>query len=82
VTGTGEITCRELVELVTDYLEDTLPAGRRTLFEEHLAMCDSCATYLDQMRKTQRALGAIPEESISVEARDALLHAFRGWSGA
>jgi anti-sigma factor RsiW len=82
VRGRKEITCKELVELVTDYLEGALPADLRTLFEKHLAMCDWCVTYLDQMRQTQRALGTLTEESISVEARDALLHAFRGWNAA
>jgi anti-sigma factor RsiW len=82
VRGTAEITCRELVELVTDYLEDALPADRRTRFEHHLAACDSCATYLDQMRETRRALGSLTEDSISGDARDALLHAFRGWNAA
>lgn len=80
--GVEEITCRELVELVTEYLEGTLPAERRTLFEEHLATCDWCVTYLDQMRQTQRALGRLTEDSISAEARDALLQAFRGWKAA
>jgi anti-sigma factor RsiW len=77
VRGVREITCRELVELVTEYIEGTLSADRRTLFEEHLARCDWCVTYLDQMRQTQRALGRLTEESISAEAREVLLHAFR-----
>jgi anti-sigma factor RsiW len=82
VRGAEAISCRELVELVTEYLEGTLPAERRMLFEEHLAMCDWCVTYLDQMRQTQRALGRLTEDSISGEARDALLDAFRGWNAA
>jgi anti-sigma factor RsiW len=82
VRGAGEITCRELVELVTDYLEGALSRDRRTLFEEHIRMCDGCAAYLDQMRRTKRALGTLIGESISAEARDALLHAFRGWTAA
>ena len=80
--GAEAISCRELVELVTEYLEGSLRAERRTLFEEHLAMCDWCATYLDQMRQTRRALGRLTEDSISAEAREALLHAFRGWNAA
>ena len=76
------VACREFVELVTEYLEGTLPAERRALFEEHLVMCDWCVTYLNQMRQTQRALGRLTEDSISADARDALLHAFRGWSAA
>jgi anti-sigma factor RsiW len=82
VRRTGEITCRELVELVTDYLEHALPPDRRALFEEHLARCDWCGAYVDQMRQTRRALGSLTEESISGEARDALLQAFRGWKAA
>ena len=80
--GAEEITCSELVELVTDYLEGALPADRRTLFDEHLVKCDWCVAYLDQMRQTQRALGRLTEDSISPDARDALLHAFRGWNAA
>jgi anti-sigma factor RsiW len=82
VRGAEEITCRQLVELVTDYLEGALDPGTRALFEEHLATCEWCVAYLDQMRGTRRALGTLTEESISPEARDALLHAFRGWRAA
>ena len=77
----GSCRCRELVELVTDYLEDRLPASDRARFEAHIADCEYCAIYLEQMRQTIRVLGRLPEESLSVEARDALLVAFRGWRG-
>jgi anti-sigma factor RsiW len=82
VTTVPEITCQQVVELVTDYLEGALPADQRTLFEEHLVGCDGCLTYLDQMRSTLRALGTLTEESIPPGARDALLRAFRGWATA
>jgi anti-sigma factor RsiW len=75
-----EMPCRELVELVGDYLEGRLSPRDRTRFEAHLAECEYCETYLDQMRQTIRALGRLPEESLSAEARDALLIAFRDWS--
>ena len=75
-----EMPCRELVELVTDYLEDRLSPADRARFEAHLAECEYCETYLDQMRQTIRTLGRLPEESLSSEARDRLLAAFRGWS--
>jgi anti-sigma factor RsiW len=75
-----EMPCRELVELVTDYLEDRLSPSERARFEAHLAECEYCETYLEQMRQTIRALGRLPEESLSAEARDALLTAFRDWS--
>jgi anti-sigma factor RsiW len=81
VSASGEITCRELVELVTDYLEGAMPPGDRSRFEEHLVMCDGCANYVDQMRETKRAVGTLSEESISPEARDELLGAFRRWKG-
>ena len=77
-----EMTCRELVELVTDYLEGRLSARERTRFEAHLADCEDCDTYLEQMRQTIRALGRLPEESRSDEARDELLEAVRNWRSA
>jgi anti-sigma factor RsiW len=76
-----EMPCQELVELVTDYLEDRLAPLDRARFEAHLEQCEACRTYLDQFRATIRALGRLPEESLSAEARTALLDAFRGWSG-
>lgn len=75
-----EMACRELVELVTDYLEDRLPTAGRMRFEAHLAACEACRTYLEQYRRTVQALGRLPEESLSPEARTALLAAFRGWT--
>ena len=63
----GSCRCRELVELVTDFLEDRLPASDRARFEAHIADCEYCAIYLEQMRQTIRVLGRLPEESLSVE---------------
>lgn len=74
-----ELTCKELVELVTDYLEGALPHADRVRFDEHLATCPYCAIYLDQMRQTIRALGRLPEASISSEALETLLAHFRRW---
>ena len=75
-----EMPCRELVELITDYLEDRLSPADRIRFEAHLAECEPCATYLEQFRETIRALGRLPEETLSSDARAALIAAFRGWS--
>jgi anti-sigma factor RsiW len=75
-----EMSCRELVELITDYLEDRLSSIDRARFEAHLAECEACRTYLDQFRQTIRVLGRLPEESLSLEARNTLLTAFRDWS--
>lgn len=71
------MTCRELVELVTDYLEGRLPEATKQALEEHIAACDGCTAYIEQMRLTLVALGRIPEETISPEARDTLMAAFR-----
>jgi anti-sigma factor RsiW len=72
-----EIVCRQLVELVTDYLEGSLDPDTLRRVEEHLAGCPGCTAYLDEMRVTMRLTGRLTEDDIAPEARDALLHAFR-----
>lgn len=74
------LTCQQLVELVTDYVEDRMPVEERMRFEKHLAACGPCRTYLKQMRETIHLSGALGEETIDPRARDALLRAFRTWS--
>ena len=71
------LSCQEFVELVTDYLEGALDDAARTRFEQHLALCPGCETYLDQMRETASRLGEIPVETLSPEMRTTLLTAFR-----
>jgi anti-sigma factor RsiW len=73
------VSCQELVELVTAYLEGSLSDPDRAAFEAHLALCPGCETYLDQYRRTIGLLGGLTEESLSAPARDRLLAAFRGW---
>ena len=75
----SDLTCQELVELVTDYLEGALAARDRARFERHIGSCPHCRTYLEQMRITIRVLGRLPEEHISPAAREALLGAFHAW---
>jgi len=75
-------SCQELVELVTDFLEDALPAEERARFEQHLSECGNCETYLEQMRATIELTGSLAPESLSPEAEEALLHAFRDWKSA
>jgi anti-sigma factor RsiW len=77
-----ETACNELVELVTDYLEERLPQSEVERLEAHLATCDGCRNYVDQMRETIDALGHLPEEPLAPEVREELLDAFRGWRGA
>jgi anti-sigma factor RsiW len=70
------MACRELVELVTDYFEERLSPVDRARFDAHIAGCDACTAYLEQMRFTLEALGRIPEETISEAARQTLVQAF------
>ena len=74
-----DLTCKELVELVTEYLEESLSPSVRAQFEEHLAVCPGCATYLEQMRQTIRAMGELTEDSLEPETREKLLALFRNW---
>jgi hypothetical protein len=73
------VSCQEVVELVNDYLEGTLPPDEATLFEEHVNFCDGCEYYLDQIRSTVATVGRITEEEVPPETRDRLLDAFREW---
>jgi anti-sigma factor RsiW len=73
------MTCKELVELVTEYLEGTLPADVRARMEKHLSGCDGCIHYLEQMRQTIYLTGQVHEESLTPAQRDDLLRLFRDW---
>jgi anti-sigma factor RsiW len=75
----GGLSCKEMVELVTDYLEEVLPADIRNRFERHLTGCDPCVVYVEQMRQTIATLGKLPEESIATSALDTLREHFRRW---
>ena len=73
------VTCQQVVELVTDYLEQALPADEMSLFEQHVNFCDGCDWYLEQMRATIGTVGRITEEDVPEDTREKLLAAFRGW---
>jgi predicted anti-sigma-YlaC factor YlaD len=79
VSDATDLSCRDMVELVTDYLDQTMPAADRVRFEEHLEACDGCSTYLDQMRTTIRIAGTLREDAIPGGQLDRLMLAFRGW---
>jgi predicted anti-sigma-YlaC factor YlaD len=72
-----DVRCREVVELVTDFLEGALARDRRDVFERHLAMCAWCQTYMDQMRVTLEVTGRIREDEVPPELVDSLAAAFR-----
>jgi Putative zinc-finger len=77
-----ELTCAEVVEVITDYLERRMPARDRERFEEHLAFCDGCSVYLDQMRLTIAATGRLRIEDIPAPLEERLVAAFRAWRTA
>jgi predicted anti-sigma-YlaC factor YlaD len=74
------MTCQELVELVTDYLEGALTHEDAARFEEHLAVCPGCETYLEQVRATIAVSGA-SGDVVEPWAISPLLDAFRDWHG-
>lgn len=74
----NEMTCAELVELVTDYIEDAMPAYERTRFDAHVAGCAGCTNYLSEMRTTIRLTGSLTEPAVSEGAVEALMDTFRG----
>ncbi|HEX6579692.1 MAG TPA: zf-HC2 domain-containing protein [Actinomycetota bacterium] len=75
-----DLTCKELVELVTGYLDGSLRGRLRRRFEAHLAACDGCTRYLRQMEATIRMTGTLTEEQVTEEQQAVLLTAFRRWS--
>ena len=74
-----QLSCQELVELVTDYLEGALPPVEHERFEAHIGPCDGCRAYLEQMRQVIALSGRLRPEALSAEAERDLLEAFRGW---
>jgi anti-sigma factor RsiW len=78
---TSGLSCQELVELVTDYVEGTLPWRQRRRFEQHIAGCDACPTYLDQLRATIELTGRLRTVDVDPKAEAELLATFRDWRG-
>jgi predicted anti-sigma-YlaC factor YlaD len=79
VTATTELSCRELIELVTEYLEGALPAADVARFEEHVSSCSGCRAYVEQMRRVIELTGRLTPDAVSPHAERALLDAFRDW---
>jgi anti-sigma factor RsiW len=75
------MSCQELVELVTAYLEDALAPAERDRFDAHLSECGTCQVYVEQMRETIRLAGRVTPEDLSPQAERDLLAAFRSWHG-
>ena len=76
------ISCQEVVELVTDYLDGAMSPADVARFDHHLSLCDGCVFYVDQIRMTIAAVGRIVEEDVPPEVRDGLVAAFRDFKRA
>jgi anti-sigma factor RsiW len=76
-TQADDLVCTEGVEMITDYLEDALPAREVERLERHLETCPGCTEYLEQMRTVAGSLGVLTEASLPAEMRDRLIDAFR-----
>ena len=76
-----QIVCRDLLELISGYLDDALPHDVHAAVAAHLAGCDGCTTVLEEFRSTIEMTGMLTEEQITPGQRDTLLAAFRDWTG-
>jgi predicted anti-sigma-YlaC factor YlaD len=74
-----ELTCKEVVELVTDYLENVLLPGTRDRVDAHLAECPGCTAYLEQIQKTIGMLRTLTEQPVLPGTKQELLQIFRRW---
>jgi len=79
MSAVEQLSCRELVELVTDYFDDALPRAERARFEAHVAACGGCTRYVEQLRATIAAVGRLEPGAVPPDAEAALLDAFRDW---
>lgn len=73
------LTCQEITELVTEYLEGRMGTEDRLRFEKHVGLCRHCRAYLSQMRKTTQMLGKMSSEPVPDRVMAELRETFRGW---
>lgn len=80
------LTCREFVEVLTDYLEDALEPAERAEVERHIVICRGCSNYIEQMRTTISLLGSVADEKLNdrgeAQPSEQLLAVFRAWQAA
>ena len=79
MTTGADVTCREVAELLNDYLDDAIPAPDRARLDAHLAGCDGCTAALDQLRETIRVTGTLTQEQISRDELEPVRSVFRAW---
>ena len=76
---TSDLTCREFVELITDYHERALPPDERIRIEQHLVVCSACTRYEAQLRAAIRVSSTIELDDLGPESRRALLGSLEQW---
>ena len=79
MTTEADVTCREVVELLSDYLDDAIPAPDRARLDAHLAGCDGCSAALEQLRETIRVTGTLTEEQVARKQLEPVRSVFRAW---
>ena len=79
MTSERALTCQELTEVLTDYLEGVMAPEERARFDAHLALCEGCVHYVTQMRQTVEAVHRLRVSDVEATAPDDVLAAFRAW---
>ena len=79
MSETVSFSCRQVVDLVTDYVDGALPSSERLAFEQHVAICPPCRAYFAQMRAVVRVAGSLREDHLPEPVRENLRNAFRDW---
>jgi anti-sigma factor RsiW len=79
VSAPEDVTCREIVEIVNDYVEGVLSPAEREAVELHLNLCDGCTDYLEQLRLAIKLTGELPADGLSPELEQELCLAFRSF---
>jgi predicted anti-sigma-YlaC factor YlaD len=75
-----DLECRELVELVTEYLDEAAGDPLRSRIEDHLRLCEGCRSYVEQIESTIATLGrSVPAPEPPEPVRASLLAVFRAW---
>ena len=79
MSSTRTLSCKELTEVLTDYLEGVMPLEDRARFDAHLAICEGCVTYVEHMRQVIATVHELRADDVEATAPEDLLGAFRAW---
>lgn len=71
-----DVQCREVVDVLTDYLEGAMPPEQRAALEQHLLTCEGCTNYVEQLRMSIALTGRLQEEDVPPQVMDRILNMF------